>query len=177
MSVTDDIVAIQMLKSEYVFAVDERRWDDLLAICTDDIVVDGSVVSGTVWSGKAQVRASYEQYHGDIGAVGGSPGIAHITVNPLIRVTGDTATGKYYFVPAHWGWDPDEHGVGWHGVGLYEEDYVRDSTGWKIKRIVISFHYRADTFPKGQELLDTASALQSEQSGARLREALGQSDG
>jgi SnoaL-like domain len=126
-----------------------------------NIMVDGSLVSGVVWSGKAEVRASYEQYHGHIGAVGGAPGIAHITVNPLIKITGDTARGKYYFVPAHWGWDPAERGVGWHGVGLYEEEYVRESTGWKIRRIAISFHYRSESFPKGQELLDTASELRN----------------
>lgn len=158
MSITDDIVAIQQLKSEYAFAVDEKRFDDLMDLFTDDIVVDGSVTSGAVWRGKDEVRAGYSQFTGPIGAVDASAGIAHLAINSLVKVDGDTATGKFYFVPAHWGWDPEERGVGFHGVGLYEDEYVRIEGRWRIRRVDISFHFRADSFPKGQRLLDAAQA-------------------
>jgi hypothetical protein len=61
------------------------------------------------------------------------PMVYHAVTNPMIEITGNTATGHWHLVGGSIGGD----GASSFAFNIYEEDYVRTADGWKIKRMRI----------------------------------------
>ena len=139
MSVTDDIVEIMMLKGAYVHAVDDRRLEDLMALFTDDAVLDCSGALREVWRSKEGIRDGMVRWAFTL-----PPGELHATMNPLITVDGDNATGRWYtlFASHHERAPLDKAGTVW-GAAMYSEKYERVNGRWLIKEILISYAYDA----------------------------------
>jgi len=61
----------------------------------------------------------------------------HMTHNPKINVTGDAATGEWYYEVAA---NSIDNAASWIG-GKYIEQYVKVDGGWKFKEIVADWYY------------------------------------
>jgi hypothetical protein len=127
---TDDIVALDQLQNKYVTLLDARRFDELLDLFVDDVVVDISGVTGEVWRGKADAYANYVSHANPQGS-------AHLTMNGVVDVDGDTATGTRYLLSARWSLDPGADGVLFGTLGTYKFSFVKIDGTWLINRIVI----------------------------------------
>lgn len=139
MSVTDDIVEIMMLKAAYVQAFDERRFDNLMELFTDDAVVDISAY-GLYHEGKENIRSAFEK------RMQLPPSEMHVATSPLIAVDGDTATGRWYLL---WSGHTDrsflEKYGAVYGSGFYDDKFRRVDGRWRIQEIVVGFTYFWDT--------------------------------
>ncbi|PRQ05983.1 nuclear transport factor 2 family protein [Enhygromyxa salina] len=61
----------------------------------------------------------------------------HYVANPLISVTGDTATGSWYYLIRTLPAGPDAVVIPLSGS--YDDTYVRTPDGWKIKQTISGF--------------------------------------
>ena len=81
----EDVQAIKDLRARYCFAVDEGRWDDLIAMFTEDAEVN--------MLGTAKGRAELLPYFRDF-VSGSLDNMWHFVHNETIRVDGDHAAGE-----------------------------------------------------------------------------------
>jgi len=97
--------------------------DEVANMFVEDGIWDGTPVAGYA-QGREQIRELFRQF----AAV---PFIIHYVTNPLIEVTGDTATGHWHALVT--ATTPDRTGL-W-SLGMYDEKYVRTAEGWKIQTL------------------------------------------
>jgi SnoaL-like domain len=95
--------------------------DAVADMFVEDGIWDGSPNAGYA-QGRAEIKALFERFR----AV---KFIIHYLANPLIEVDGDRATGHWHALVTST--MPDDTSL-WI-LGLYKEQYVRTSQGWKIK--------------------------------------------
>jgi ketosteroid isomerase-like protein len=95
--------------------------DAVADMFVDDGIWDGSPNAGYA-QGRAEIKALFERFR----AV---KFIVHYVTNPLIEVDGDTANGHWHALVTST--MPD--GTALWILGLYKEQYVRTSRGWRIK--------------------------------------------
>lgn len=125
-----DIEAIRRLKARYFRLMDQKRWEEMRDVFTDDVEVctpddtgDDTAVVGNVAFVDMLSRVlahTTTVHHGHMSE---------------ITVDGDTATGTWAMEDNLW-WPP-ETGLGhmW-GTGWYEEIYRRGDDGeWRIARL------------------------------------------
>jgi hypothetical protein len=120
----DDIEAICRLKYAYFRLLDQKRYDELGALLTDDATT--SYQSGELrQAGRDAIVAFLRDALGDPGIV-----TFHTGHHPEIVLTSDrAASGTWYLedrviVPAH--------DFVLSGTALYHDEYVKDDGGWKI---------------------------------------------
>lgn len=135
MSSLEDIEAIKQLKAEYCYALDENRLDDLAGLFTPDAVCDFRPHFGIV-EGRATIRRKFREVEGE--RPPGAPLAIHVIANPLIRVDGDSATGKWYLLDCiirpH---EPRPLRI----IARYDETYRRSGGVWKIQyEKIVFFH-------------------------------------
>jgi hypothetical protein len=139
MSVLEDIEEIKQLKAEYCYAMDENRLDDLVKLFTEDAVCDFEPYFGLV-RGRAAILSKFREIEGD--RPPGSPLAIHAVTNPLIRVNGDQATGKWYLLDCII--RPRELRP-LRIVARYDEQYRRVARTWQISHEkIIFFHVDVD---------------------------------
>lgn len=138
------IEAIKTTKAKYFYFLDNKRWDDLRTVFTDDCDFDSAKIGEYQMSGVDD----FIKY----AAAGLTGGISvHHGHMPIIDLVGDgTATGiwamsDYVQVP-----DPDQPGVfrGFIGYGHYHERYRQVGDDWKICGWAIT-RLRVDPLPDG----------------------------
>jgi hypothetical protein len=127
----DDIAEICDLKYAYAAHLDHARLEALVSLFTEEAVCEFGPY-GT-WESREAIRAGY----GAVLEKNGGPlrGI-HSVTNPRVQVDGDTASGSWYLLDVFFG------GAGENPlkiVGIYHEDYVRTTDGWRISRSQIEF--------------------------------------
>ena len=119
----DDIDAICRLKYAYFRLLDQKRFNELGELLTDDVTT--SYQSGDMrQSGRAAVVEFLEKSLGDPGIV-----TMHTGHHPEVDVSGSTATGRWYLedrviVP---GAD-----FALCGTAIYEDRYVEVDGTWRI---------------------------------------------
>jgi hypothetical protein len=84
--------------------------------------------------GQEAIRRKFDGMSNDI------PFAAHLVLNPMIEVDGDTATGRWWLTM------PCTRRVngelaGYWLVGQYEEEYVRVKGAWKFKKLYLEQSY------------------------------------
>ena len=133
-----DIEEIRRLKARYCFGCDgipssdvnrNRHVDyELVAsLFTEDARLEGV--------GRCEGREAIREYYKGIQRL---PLAIHCVATPLIEVNGDTATGKWHgIIPLI---TAEEKVAAWL-VGVYQDDFVRTSQGWKIKKLGFSPHF------------------------------------
>ncbi|HVN91809.1 MAG TPA: nuclear transport factor 2 family protein [Candidatus Binataceae bacterium] len=136
MSVLEDIEAIKQLKAEYCFALDDNRLEDLVSLFTDDAVCDFEPYFG-IARGKEQIRALFREVEGD--QPPGVPRTMHAVTNPWIRVTGDTAIGKWYLLDCLFYTKGEPRPL--RILARYDEQYQRVNSEWKFKHEKIVFFH------------------------------------
>ena len=126
-----DVAEIKRLQAIYGYYLDRSDWDNVVDICTDDIVAEYG--SSGVYRGKAQYRAMlYAIGYGKAGLRVGQLR-DHIPLQPVIHIDADgrTAHGRWMALVL----------LGQYGeyarwqTGPYENEYRKENGRWKISRI------------------------------------------
>jgi uncharacterized protein (TIGR02246 family) len=123
--VLEDIEAIKRLKHRYADACDRGYdADALAALFADDAVWDGGLFGRH--EGREAIREFFQGVSSDIVFA------LHYMMNPIIDVAGDRATGTWYLFQTCT--FAKENTPIW-GAARYDEEYVRESDGWKFRRL------------------------------------------
>jgi hypothetical protein len=127
-----DTEAIKKLKATYCYLCDERRFEEVIDLFTEDARLD---FGGVYYEGRQGMEAFFIQL-----LPAQLSFSMHMVHNPIVEVDGDTAKGKWYF-EAPTTFKPDNKAF-WL-AGIYEEEYVRNGAEWKIASLKAIFHYTA----------------------------------
>ncbi len=125
-----DMEEIRELKARYCYLMDERRWDELQEVWTEDAVVDFG--SWGVFRGKEAIDKFYKESSAPLSFV------VHMAHNPLIEVQGDSAWGEWYLT-SQATLAPTRQAV-WI-MGRYHDWYQRVGGRWKIKSMKLDLKY------------------------------------
>lgn len=124
----DDVRAIERLKHEYCYAIDDGRYGDW----ADLFAADGTFVmdDGTAYEGREELRAFGEDVFDDVYAES-----AHTVTNGLVDVDGDTATGRWYLALYH------ETADGESAVqqAVYHDEFERVDGEWRIAEANVTY--------------------------------------
>lgn len=146
----EDYQAIIKLKAQYV-NYNDGGWqqqgpthsfpNEVAELFTEDGIWDGLPVTGYA-EGREQIRELFTAFQI-------MPFIIHYVTNPLIEIDGDTATGHWHaIVTAQVPSGSDEDDSARWILGLYKEEYLKTTEGWKFKKL--RFETAANTdFDKG----------------------------
>lgn len=126
-----DIEAIKAVKHKYIRLVDGKKWDEWRELFTEDCILN---TEGGVHEGPDAIARGISNSIGDGNTI-------HRVTMPEITFTGpDSANviwGQQDFVSITYGGED----YSFQGYGYYHEEYVRSSTGWKIRRCVLQRRY------------------------------------
>lgn len=113
--------AIQRLKHEYCFAIDEGRYEEWASLFTED----GRFVRGAdeAYEGYDELHAFASEQFGPLFET-----FTHLVSNPVVEVDGDEATGRWYLVFVY---ETAGGDVGWTQA-RYEDEYRRVDDEWLI---------------------------------------------
>lgn len=122
-----DRLEIQQLLIDYSTAIDQKRFDDLDAVFTEDAYIDYSVTGG-IEGQFPQVKAWLKE------VLPNFPAYYHMLGNVDIRISGDTATSRAIcFNPMVMGGEAGQI----YFVGIwYVDEFVRTEHGWRMSRRV-----------------------------------------
>jgi hypothetical protein len=124
-----DRLEIQDLLFHYADSIDQKRFDDLYDVFSEDAHVDYSVFGGSVGNREETIAFLKK-------AMPMFPNTQHSNANVQIKVEGDRATGRVMC------FNPQEMPLPDGGsqvfmLGLwYVDEYVRTDAGWRIHRRV-----------------------------------------
>ena len=126
--ILEDIEAIRRLKAHYCAACDaDYDADAIAALFTEDAVWDGGGLG--FCEGREAIRRFFSA------APSRTAFAIHYVANPLIEVTGDTATGQWLL------WQPMTRRAGdeafWLGA-RYDDEYVRRDGAWLFARVTVT---------------------------------------
>ncbi|ODR18409.1 nuclear transport factor 2 family protein [Mycolicibacterium porcinum] len=107
----------------YATGIDRRDWPLFRTVFTDDCVLDYGEIGS--WNGVDAVTEFMDQVHAMAGHT------MHRLSNHAIAVDGDTATARTYVDSLIMAQD---NSSGVSGIGFYDDDLVRTSSGWQIAR-------------------------------------------
>lgn len=131
--------AIEELRAEYCYRIDDRDWDGFADLFTEDAFLSFGPVGD--FEGREEVRRFAEHV---VGAR--HPFLAHMIHNPKLDLDLDgddeTATGSWYFeVPCTF----EDGTAGWI-QGIYRDEYEYDATTdrWRFASVVAEFNYFAE---------------------------------
>ena len=127
----EDIEAIKKLKAEYCDICDDgHNPDRITAIFAEDGVWESDRHGKFV--GHDAIRAQFARFGKAIRFS------QHMITNPMITVSGDTATARWYFLsPMDFRGEPR-----WSFV-RYDDEYVRLADGWKFRHTHVTLRMDA----------------------------------
>jgi ketosteroid isomerase-like protein len=127
----EDLEEIKQLKARYAAYCDANYDADALAeLFTADAVWDGGIL------GRSEGREAIRQFFR-----GSSQRISfaiHNMLNPIIDVTGDTATGTWYLLQTCTYTNGNQAVL---GAATYYDRYVREHGVWKFRHVRIESHF------------------------------------
>jgi len=136
-----DRFEIQDLLYRYADIIDQKRFDDLRDVFSEDAHIDYSAVGGAVGDRESTI-AFLKQ------ALPAFKCYQHLNANIQIVVSGDSATGRVMcFNPQELKLGKDKSQLFMLGL-WYVDKYVRTARGWRIQRRVeeMSWHFNAPEF-------------------------------
>lgn len=130
-----DIVEISQLRSAYSWHYDSSDLESLIDLFTDDAVCNFGPYG--IWDGIDAIRAGYAA---NLTPPDDQFATIHISTNPLIKLNGDTASGRWFIL---------DHILASSGgplkmIGAYNDEYRRVNGDWKISRTRLDFFWSAD---------------------------------
>jgi hypothetical protein len=126
MSDHDDLEAIRQLKARYFRLMDEKDWDALAGVFTDDVEMDMTGEGSGVISG----REAYMPFIRDV--LDGVTTVHHGHMPEITITSPTTASGIWAMEDKLW-WPEGSPISHLHGYGHYHETYERTAEGWRIK--------------------------------------------
>jgi len=136
-----DRFEIQDLIYRYADIIDQKRFDELRDVFSEDAHIDYSAVGGAVGDAESTIDflkkalPAFKRYQ-------------HLNANVQITVTGDTASGRVMcFNPQELMLGKDKSQLFMLGL-WYIDKYVRTDKGWRIQERVeqMSWHFNAPEF-------------------------------
>lgn len=134
----EDIEEIKNLKATYCYLCDAglsdpKNRDELISHFSADAKVDFGLGEGSQFEGQDGLKT----FFGEV--VPGSVSFCiHMVHNPIIKVDGDRANGRWYYeAPTT---DVTTGKAQWM-VGTYFEEYVREKGEWKFSSIKTEWKY------------------------------------
>ena len=127
---------IKQLKARYCQLCDAGYDPDgLAAMFVEDAIWDGASFGRHV--GRAAIRAFFAGISNDIVFA------AHLVLNPIITVEGDTANGKWWLImPCTTAADGGGKEARWL-LAEYDDDYVRIDGAWYFKHLRLDLKFFA----------------------------------
>ena len=131
MSTADDRHAIAAVLVTYARACDERRWDLLEEVFTENVIFE----AGDLRTEGRQARVDSIRSH-----LGGCGPTQHLLGNFAIAVDGDDATCTTLVRAFHLGAGPQQH-LSYELFGAYDDRLRRYPEGWRIwnRRMEVRF--------------------------------------
>ncbi len=130
LQVLEDIEAIKKLKARYCAACDDDHNPDRLGpLFAKDAVWEASGV------GRADGREAIQALLGGIGRSGTIRNSAHHAINPIIEVSGDSATGEWRLIMLYTANHADGNPQYRRIIGWYRERYVRVAGEWQFAHL------------------------------------------
>ena len=121
----EDIEAIKQLKARYCsICDDDHNPDRITSVFSEDAVWEGRGIGHA--QGHAAIRELFKGFQKSISFS------QHMVVNPIIEVSGDHATGVWYFFGAFTMREGNQ--AKWQAA-RYHEDYVKVNGQWKIRHL------------------------------------------
>jgi 3-phenylpropionate/cinnamic acid dioxygenase small subunit len=124
----DDTIALHQLVHQYAHIVDDRDYDRLHEIFTDDVEFDTSAFGNPPLRGIEPVIASY---------VGARHPVAHHVTTPVVTTDPDGTVRIRSKVLSLLG-------GGLSGSGTYDDIAVRTPDGWRISKRIIGLRRESD---------------------------------
>ncbi|WP_336461919.1 nuclear transport factor 2 family protein [Frigidibacter sp. MR17.24] len=125
----EDRAEIAELRAQYCHVLDDRDWDGLAALFTEDGEFEGLAHA----VGRTEVHRFFSETVARLGE-----GYWHFCTNPTLTLDGDRATGRismeYLSVTG---------GVSYVSAGHYVDTLLRVDGRWKFRKRKISFYYFA----------------------------------
>ena len=127
----EDIEEIKVLKRRYCsYCDDDYDADGLASLFTEDAVWESDKFGKS--QGREEIRSQFQR------APQMMPFAAHMVLNPIIEVNGDTGKGTWYLFQACTFADGDR--AIW-GSARYDEDYVRVNGHWMFQNLRLTSHF------------------------------------
>ncbi len=124
------IEAIKQLKATYCLHCDDNYDPDAIAaLFVEDAVWDGGRKRGRL-VGRAAIRDFFAGVSGKIVFA------AHLLINPIIEVRGDTATGRWRMLMPHMTRENDREETRWQLVA-YHDEFVRRDGRWLFRSLKV----------------------------------------
>ncbi|NJN51618.1 MAG: nuclear transport factor 2 family protein [Gammaproteobacteria bacterium] len=135
----EDLEAIKQLKARYCEICDDDHNPDLItSVFSDDGIWEGRGI------GKAQGHAAIrELFQGFQKMMSYSQ---HMVMNPIIEISGDRATGRWYFLGPFTFREGNQ--AKWQAA-RYREDYVKVNGEWKIQHLRVKGPRMSADYRKG----------------------------
>jgi hypothetical protein len=136
-----DRFEIQDLIYRYADIIDQKRFDDLREVFSDDAHIDYSAVGGAVGDRESTIAFLKK-------ALPAFKCYQHLNANVQIALNGDTATGRVMcFNPQELMLGKDKSQLFMLGL-WYQDKYVRTPKGWRMQGRVeeMSWHFNAPEF-------------------------------
>lgn len=125
--------AIARLKYEYCYSMDTQDADAFVDLFTADAEFDVTdVMAGSGHDDLAEFIATLQSWNTET--------MAHMVANPLIEITGDRATGTWYYVV----FIEHEDGQLEFGQGRYDETYRRVDGEWRIETLDVTRRFTTE---------------------------------
>ena len=132
----EDIEAIKQLMWNYTYALDYGDVEAVVDNFLDDAKFQVRMRAGEqkgrrvgVYDGKENIRALYTSAHQERDVY---PASAHLILNPVVTVEGDTAKGSFYLLAS---------GATGGSQGRYESEFVRVDGKWKISSFRFTWNF------------------------------------
>lgn len=138
----EDLEAIRDLTTRYMQAMHDARWDDAADCFADDASYDHGILGNL--QNKEDINSFYREFMKQYEENGGWA--FDMLSNPLLKVDGDRAEGRWFLLTLLT--DPDSKEAAW-GIATLEYEYKRERGEWKFHRNrCISEHQLVD-YAKG----------------------------
>ena len=135
----EDLEAIKQLKARYCEICDhDHDPDRIVGIFTEDGIWEGKGI-GTA-EGREEIRALFSRFQKAIKFS------QHMTMNPIIQVDGESATGTWYFFGP---FTMEEGNQALWQACRYHEEYRKVDGQWLIQRLVVKGPRMAADYEKG----------------------------
>jgi hypothetical protein len=129
----DDINRIENLQGSYGYYTDKMLWDEVVDLFADDGTLE--IGSSGVYVGKDSIRKYLLSLSG--GKQGPLPGVLndHFEEQPIVTVAPDSQSAKgRWRLMLMTGVSGSGSGGNW-GEGVYENEYVKQGSVWKISKL------------------------------------------
>ncbi len=129
-----DSEAVRAQITRFGRCLDEQRWEDYVALFTDDGVLELPFGS---WSGRASILARVKA------DLDGYVATQHVGTNHDVELHGDTAHARTTFIATHV--TAADGTAFWRGGGVYHVELRRVDGSWQISRLTIEPVWRSAT--------------------------------